>query len=223
MAQWTLNLFLFFAACHSVHVWSENKKEQETVTSTSVFRVNLPFKRQWICLCLPLRAKLTSAVQSRSDDQSRASPLHAGRASPPSPPPPWPCSAHRLPARSSCSPVWFLSVTWCGGGPATTRPWSPRSGPCTDRGAPAAAAGWWGPGRTPPSGRRRWPTGGVPSSHRWSSWPPRRPLRRARRSPTGPRPRLLQRTYKDRPVSWVLTGRVTREGTSVWRLASQIK
>ena len=127
---------------------------------------------------------------------------------PPPPPPPPPAAAGpawqwwgwgwRWGGRCRWRYRWWqtlVSVTWSGGAPATTGPWSPPSGG-GGRAAPAAAAGWGGWWRTGPSWRRRWPTAGARSGSRRRSPSPRRTPRRARRSPTAPRPRSLRTRHR---------------------------
>lgn len=105
-------------------------------------------------------------------------------------------SAHCPPACSLRLPVPFFSVTWCGGGPAKTRPLSPQSGLCIGRAGPAGARGWWGSQRRSPSGRRKWSKEEAPSVSRQSSQPPHLPLRRVQQSLTEPLQRSLQRNTR---------------------------
>lgn len=96
----------------------------------------------------------------------------------------------------------FFSVTWCGGGPTRTRPWSPRTGLCIDRAGPAGATGWWGSQHRLPSGRRRWSTEEAPSVFRPSSRPPHLLPRRVQRSLTEPRQQWLHGNTRQTVTEW---------------------
>lgn len=134
-----------------------------------------PFKRQLICLCDCLRGP-SWWVQSKNPKSSVI-----GRCSLS-----WRRSAHCPTVPSPGSLYFALSVIWCGVVPARTRPWSHRSGFRICRAGWAWAAGWGGPTRRLPSGRKISSTQEAPSVGRQSSRPPRPLQRRVPRSRTEP-------------------------------------